>query len=273
MATNLAQKPTASPDQRVPASLESVVIRFAGDSGDGMQLTGTQFTHSTALMGTDLATFPDFPAEIRAVPFGEGGGLLFATDLTEKKELEERFLRAQRLECIGSLASGVAHDLNNILAPILLVSGLLKTKLVAEQDQNVLTMVESSAKRGAAIVRQLLMFSRGLSGERLLLRCHRWAPCAREPSRAPAPVRSAASSWRRRSRSAGNAELVGSIDMYGRIAPMPHTVGITCSPSRRRYPRDSRWSSARCVLQRCSRPWPAPRASSVSTDRRSASAT
>ena len=47
-------------------SLNSVVIRFAGDSGDGMQLTGTQFTQSTALMGNDLATFPDFPAEIRA---------------------------------------------------------------------------------------------------------------------------------------------------------------------------------------------------------------
>lgn len=47
-------------------ALDSVVIRFAGDSGDGMQLTGSQFTHSTALMGNDLATFPDFPAEIRA---------------------------------------------------------------------------------------------------------------------------------------------------------------------------------------------------------------
>ncbi|EDM75752.1 pyruvate flavodoxin/ferredoxin oxidoreductase-like protein [Plesiocystis pacifica SIR-1] len=47
-------------------ALESVVIRFAGDSGDGMQLTGSQFTNTTALMGNDLATFPDFPAEIRA---------------------------------------------------------------------------------------------------------------------------------------------------------------------------------------------------------------
>ena len=46
--------------------LDSVVIRFCGDSGDGMQLTGSQFTQSTALMGNDLATFPDFPAEIRA---------------------------------------------------------------------------------------------------------------------------------------------------------------------------------------------------------------
>jgi 2-oxoglutarate ferredoxin oxidoreductase subunit alpha len=46
--------------------LEEVVIKFAGDSGDGMQLTGTQFTNNTALLGIDLATFPDFPAEIRA---------------------------------------------------------------------------------------------------------------------------------------------------------------------------------------------------------------
>ncbi|HRS36298.1 MAG TPA: 2-oxoglutarate ferredoxin oxidoreductase subunit alpha, partial [Thermoanaerobaculia bacterium] len=44
--------------------LDDVVIRFAGDSGDGMQLTGTQFTNTSALVGNDLATFPDFPAEI-----------------------------------------------------------------------------------------------------------------------------------------------------------------------------------------------------------------
>ena len=54
----------SKPDQR--EALDSVVIRFCGDSGDGMQLTGSQFTHTTALMGNDLATFPDFPAEIRA---------------------------------------------------------------------------------------------------------------------------------------------------------------------------------------------------------------
>ncbi|MDZ7605796.1 MAG: 2-oxoacid:acceptor oxidoreductase family protein [Cyclobacteriaceae bacterium] len=45
---------------------QSVVIKFAGDSGDGMQLVGTQFTNNTALIGNDLGTFPDFPAEIRA---------------------------------------------------------------------------------------------------------------------------------------------------------------------------------------------------------------
>ena len=53
--------------------LKDVVIKFAGDSGDGMQLTGTQFTNNTALLGIDLATFPDFPAEIRA-PIGTLAG-------------------------------------------------------------------------------------------------------------------------------------------------------------------------------------------------------
>ncbi|HEV2831228.1 MAG TPA: 2-oxoacid:acceptor oxidoreductase subunit alpha, partial [Hanamia sp.] len=64
--------------------LKEVVIKFAGDSGDGMQLTGTQFTNNTALMGIDLATFPDFPAEIRApqgtIPGVSGFQLRFSSD-------------------------------------------------------------------------------------------------------------------------------------------------------------------------------------------------
>ena len=65
MATTFADK-SASVQPEVPHVPEAVVVRFAGDSGDGMQLTGGQFTLSTALAGNDLATFPDFPAEIRA---------------------------------------------------------------------------------------------------------------------------------------------------------------------------------------------------------------
>jgi 2-oxoglutarate ferredoxin oxidoreductase subunit alpha len=60
--------------QAAPQTVDSVVIRFAGDSGDGMQLTGTQFTETSALAGNDLATFPDFPAEIRA-PAGSLAGV------------------------------------------------------------------------------------------------------------------------------------------------------------------------------------------------------
>src|ERR1043166_3595972 len=60
---------TASPARPVPREeREQAVIRFAGDSGDGMQVTGSQFTLETALAGNDLATFPDYPAEIRAPP-------------------------------------------------------------------------------------------------------------------------------------------------------------------------------------------------------------
>jgi 2-oxoglutarate ferredoxin oxidoreductase subunit alpha len=63
------QRPTA-----VPEKIDEVVIRFAGDSGDGMQLTGTQFTNTSALLGNDLSTLPDFPAEIRA-PAGTLAGV------------------------------------------------------------------------------------------------------------------------------------------------------------------------------------------------------
>jgi 2-oxoglutarate ferredoxin oxidoreductase subunit alpha len=66
MATVLADGPDALTGGSSPVPAEAVVVRFAGDSGDGMQLTGGQFTLSTALAGNDLATFPDFPAEIRA---------------------------------------------------------------------------------------------------------------------------------------------------------------------------------------------------------------
>ena len=72
MATKLADTGSGGAFER--KSVDAVVIRFAGDSGDGMQLTGTQFTQSTALMGNDLATFPDFPAEIRA-PVGTTYGV------------------------------------------------------------------------------------------------------------------------------------------------------------------------------------------------------
>ena len=55
--------PTATPST---TELSRVTVRFAGDSGDGMQLTGTQFTNTSAIIGNDVSTFPDFPAEIRA---------------------------------------------------------------------------------------------------------------------------------------------------------------------------------------------------------------
>ena len=52
--------------KKIRQEIDGVVIRFAGDSGDGMQLTGTQFTNTSAVLGNDISTLPDYPAEIRA---------------------------------------------------------------------------------------------------------------------------------------------------------------------------------------------------------------
>ena len=91
------------------------------------------------------------------------------TDTTEQKKLEAQLLRAQRLESIGTLASGVAHDLNNILSPILMGTGLLQRTKNSKADSALLSTIETCARRGADIVKQVLTFARGAEGERLLL--------------------------------------------------------------------------------------------------------
>ena len=95
--------------------------------------------------------------------------LIINTDITEQKKIEEQFLRAQRLESIGTLASGVAHDLNNILVPILMAAPLLRDDMPAEEREKLLGIVQSSAERGASIVKQVLTFARGADGDRVLL--------------------------------------------------------------------------------------------------------
>lgn len=91
------------------------------------------------------------------------------TDITEKKQLALQFLRAQRLESIGTLASGIAHDLNNVLAPILMTAQLLQMKIADERSQNLLKTLESNAKRGAALIKQVLSFARGVEGKHTTL--------------------------------------------------------------------------------------------------------
>ncbi len=87
-------------------------------------------------------------------------------DLTERRKLEAQFLRAQRMESIGTLASGVAHDLNNILTPIMMSVAVLRLGLPAEKRDSLCDTIAMSAARGAQIVKQVLAFGRGLEGER-----------------------------------------------------------------------------------------------------------
>jgi two-component system, cell cycle sensor histidine kinase and response regulator CckA len=92
--------------------------------------------------------------------------LVINTDVTEKKQMEVRYLRAQRLESIGLLAGGIAHDLNNILSPLLMGVGLLKTTCTGEMSQALLATMQTSVERGAELVQQILAFGRGTEGSR-----------------------------------------------------------------------------------------------------------
>jgi two-component system, cell cycle sensor histidine kinase and response regulator CckA len=92
-------------------------------------------------------------------------------DITEKKQLEAQFLRTQRLESLGTLASGIAHDLNNILTPILSVAQLLPLRVtnLDERTQNLLKILEASARRGADLIKQILSFAQGVEGKHVCI--------------------------------------------------------------------------------------------------------
>ncbi|MBF2063961.1 MAG: response regulator [Calothrix sp. C42_A2020_038] len=104
---------------------------------------------------------PEFDSKAQAI-------LVVNTDITQKKQLETQFFRAQRLESIGTLASGIAHDLNNVLAPILMTAQLLESQLKDERSKKLLPILISNAKRGANLVKQVLSFTRGIEGERTM---------------------------------------------------------------------------------------------------------
>jgi two-component system, cell cycle sensor histidine kinase and response regulator CckA len=90
-----------------------------------------------------------------------------AIDVTARKELEIQVLRGQRMEMIGVVAGGVAHDLNDSLAPILMATELIKEGLSDPRSKQLLAVIKSSAQRGTEIAKQLITFSRGLDGKRL----------------------------------------------------------------------------------------------------------
>jgi PAS domain S-box-containing protein len=99
---------------------------------------------------------------------GKDYGRIWAfRDITERKRTEAQLLQAQRMESIGTLAGGIAHDLNNVLAPILMAIELLRPGCEQPQAKAILETLAVSAQRGADIVRQVLSFARGTGGERI----------------------------------------------------------------------------------------------------------
>jgi two-component system, cell cycle sensor histidine kinase and response regulator CckA len=90
-------------------------------------------------------------------------------DITEKKALEKQFLRAQRMESVGMLAGGIAHDLNNVLAPISMGLELLQQVPLPDKIRPVIDSMLTSTQRGAGIVKQVLTFARGTDGERAIV--------------------------------------------------------------------------------------------------------
>jgi two-component system, cell cycle sensor histidine kinase and response regulator CckA len=95
--------------------------------------------------------------------------LVINTEITEKKRMESQFLRAQRMESIGTLAGGIAHDLNNVLSPILMAIDMLQLRSSDEASRKWFEVLRSNAERGGNMVRQVLSFARGVEGERVAL--------------------------------------------------------------------------------------------------------
>jgi len=96
---------------------------------------------------------------------GEPKGILSVnSDVTARRSVEAQLLRSQRLESLGTLAGGIAHDLNNVLSPILMGVEGLSFHNPDDSTRNILTIIKTSAQRGANIVRQILNFARGMEG-------------------------------------------------------------------------------------------------------------
>ena len=129
------------------------------------------------LNGELTSYFTDFPCHskhrkcwfrmvVTPLRSSEAAAIVMHIDVSERKLLEEQLLRAQRLETIGNLAGGVAHDLNNSLAPITVAVDLLKAEIRDEAQLELLSSIEKSGTKGRDLVRQLLLFARGEARER-----------------------------------------------------------------------------------------------------------
>ena len=117
-----------------------------------------------SLLTEELTITPIRDAEGKVANF-----IAIKQDITERKRMEMQFLRSQRMESIGTLAGGIAHDLNNLLAPIVMGVDLLAERVNDDALQVVIRNMGQSASRGTSLVRQVLSFARGVEGARVTL--------------------------------------------------------------------------------------------------------
>ena len=141
-------------DSEAPKAVTKQLLKTGESHGEHRQVTkaGKKLTISShATLVRDAAGEPK-------------SALVINIDITAQKSLEAQFLRAQRMESIGTLASGLSHDLNNILAPIMMSVSVLRQELTPELHEDIVSTIEMSAERGAQIVKQVLTFGSGLEG-------------------------------------------------------------------------------------------------------------
>ena len=145
-----------------PARRAGLSSQFAGLFGNEAKILKLE----SELVRLDGETRP-VELAARAFPWDHQPAVqIILRDLTEKKKFEEQFLRAQRLQSLGCLAGGIAHDLNNVLTPILAATDILGASAKDADDRRIIEVVDASARRGADIVKQILAFARGGKGER-----------------------------------------------------------------------------------------------------------
>jgi len=151
-------------------SLPNLDDEDAGDIMSQLRTTG----HWEGELITKRKDGTTFPTHVVSTEIKDDGGEIIGyvgvgTDITEKKSLEARLLRTQRLESIGMLAGGIAHDLNNILQPIMMSIGLLKSERSEAETERILGVIDANARRGADLIRQVLSFARGIHSEKQTL--------------------------------------------------------------------------------------------------------
>jgi PAS domain S-box-containing protein len=131
----------------------------SGESWTGELLQVDRFGKPVSVQSrwTSVRGTPDLPGDI----------LVVNTDVTERRSLETQLLRSQRMESLGTLAGGIAHDMNNMLGPILMSVQLLRHRTTDEKSRQLLDTLEASAQRGADLLRQVLSFARGVDGARV----------------------------------------------------------------------------------------------------------